>query len=47
MKNGIIQIRVAGERKKIWKAYAEKLGIPLTSLIIYAMARFMNEENIK
>ncbi len=47
MKDGIIQIRITNSRKKSWKEYAEKMGIPLTSLIIYAMSRFMNEENLQ
>ncbi len=47
MKDGLIQIRLANERKEIWKQYADKLGIPLTSLIIYAVSKFLNEKDIK
>ncbi len=45
MKNGLIQIRLTAERKKSWKNHAEKMGVPLTSLIIYAVSKFLNEEN--
>ncbi len=44
MKNELIQIRLTTERKKSWKDHAEKMGIPLTSLIVYAVSKFINEE---